>query len=536
MALPWYTTDLVLITDADGGGGDPGTWAELSGYTGGSGLTNPDTDYFIQGTGITSLAFNSKTGLQVGINYHHNASFTFATGECLFVWHVLLAGNAMDTYENGGLRLGMGPSNGNAYIWYVGGSNFGRNPYGGWTCYAIDPTHTPDTSIGTPTTTYQSVCCLPNMVNPISKGNLLAMDAIRRGRGVLYVTEGTSSVPCTFVGMSKTNDLQSNRWGLFARQQGNYLWQGLMSLGTAASACYFEDSNRAFVVDVTPNTYAGFNAIEVHNSSSQIYWTNVNITTLLYNNTNLSRGIFRVVDDATLVFDACNFIDMNFFIFKSNSELNSCGWLRVPYITQNSAVFDSCTFNQPTSAIGFYANNIGLISNSEFISDGTGHAIELSTAHAGNTYTFDGNTFTDYPSANGSTGNEAIYNNSGGAVTINLQNTTSVPSIRNGTNASTTVNLSVTLTLSGVVSGSEVRIQTARGSAPSGAELYHVETTDGNDVEWTYNYTDYGDGYYIDIIVHNVLYTYYRIDDLLLPSSNTSIPIQQEADRWYNNP
>ena len=230
------------------------------------------------------------------------------------------------------------------------------------------------------------------------------------------------------------------------------------------------------------------------------------------------------------------FTDMETFIYQSNAILTGRTFRRCDLVIQGGSTLDGCTFSDPSSAVGILADDIGLISNTSFESDGTGYAIELTTDHAGNSYVFDGNTFSEYASANGSTGNEAIFNDSGGHVIINLTNTDSVPSYRNGTSATTAINLTVSLTLTGIVSASEVRIQTARGSAPSGAELYHLENTTGADVVWPYNYSDFGAGYKIDVIIHNVYYDYYRIDDLDLPANNASIPIQQTVDRWYSNP
>jgi hypothetical protein len=176
-------------------------------------------------------------------------------------------------------------------------------------------------------------------------------------------------------------------------------------------------------------------------------------------------------------------------------------------------------------------SNVANWSDLTFNSGGSGHAIYITEP---GTYTFDNFTFSGY-GITGST-DAAIYNNSGGVVVINLVNTSSSPTYRNGASATTTVNLNVTLTLTGIVSGSEVRIQEARGIAPSGAELFHVETTDGSSVQWVYNYALYGADYYIDIIVHNIFYTHLRLDDILLQSFNTTIPIQQIPDRWYDNP
>jgi hypothetical protein len=78
------------------------------------------------------------------------------------------------------------------------------------------------------------------------------------------------------------------------------------------------------------------------------------------------------------------------------------------------------------------------IDNCDFTSDGTGHAIELTSAHAGSSYTIVGCTYTGYASIDGSTGDEVIYNNSGGAVTITISGG-DTPTVMNGTSASTTI-------------------------------------------------------------------------------------------------
>ena len=103
-----------------------------------------------------------------------------------------------------------------------------------------------------------------------------------------------------------------------------------------------------------------------------------------------------------------------------------------PTFTQNAAVIDSCNFTNTKIT----STDLSKISNCNFTSGGTGHAIEITTP---GTYAFDGNIFTGY----GSTGttDATIYNNSGGLVTINLQNVTdTVPTYRNGAGASTVVN------------------------------------------------------------------------------------------------
>lgn len=529
MTAPSYTTDLTLLSNAEDGTGTPG-WAELTGFTGGGGLTSPDTDYFIQGSGCTSLSTAGKTGLQVGINYTHTTTFSIASGHSIFIWHVLLAGNAMDTYANGGLRLGIGDSNGNAWLWKVGGRDYGRNPYGGWQNYVIDPTEPFQYTIGTPTTPYQVVCCLPNLSNAISKGNLLAIDAIYIGRGTLTVSGGDGTFGyATFTDMASANDAQSKRWGLFQEQAGTYLWKGLMSLGVSGgSGGYvdFRDQNVNITVDETPHVSGEFNRIEIHDATSRIDWTGVNIQSLPPTG-YISPGDFVVAENADVNLNGCTFTDLGYFIFQSNSTIIDTTFRRCEQVYWGNAQFDGCIFETPRVSAAIYTEDLSDIDNCTFnrsVGPGTEYGIHMG---ASGSYQFDGNTFTGY-GPSGST-SAAIYHDSGGHLTINVVGGGDSPTVHNiGTSTSTVVNAR-TLTLTGLVSGSEVRIY----SAGTTTELAGVENS-STSFSYDFDFNDAGN--LVDIVVHHVDYVYYRIDDFPLPTTNTSLPIDQQIDRVYDNP
>lgn len=536
MAAPSYTEDLTDLSLAENTTG----WAEFTGNSYGAqgSPAGGDPDYpFIQGS--YSVTQDCTKDASIGsLGYNAGTGITIPTDGAVLVWSNFSSAGNIASYANGGFRVVIGNALTTFRAWYVGGVDKGTYPYGGWQCHAANPTVTPDDTAGTPNTTYQYIGAAVNVTTGPKKGETHQVDAIRYGRcSSIFENGDLANGYATIEGFVALNDNINNRWGLIQDTSGGFLWQGRMQLGTTATAVDFRDTNKNIFINFTPKVTRDFNKIEINNSSS--YVSMRGFTFQVVDLDTASDGWLQMVDSATLYLTDCNFIDMDRFIFNYSSnpvEIVGCVFRRCNWIFQGGATFEGCTFSNSTSGVFFYADDISLISDSTFVSDGTGHAIELSTAHAGNTYTFNGNTFTAYASANGITGNEAIYNNSGGAVTINLTNTDSVPSYRNGSGATTTINLTVTLTLSGIVSGSEVRIQTARGAAPSGAELYHVETTDGTDVQWAYNYSDYGAGYYIDIIIHNIYYTHLRLDDILLPADNSTIPIQQMLDRWYDNP
>lgn len=97
-------------------------------------------------------------------------------------------------------------------------------------------------------------------------------------------------------------------------------------------------------------------------------------------------------------------------------------------VTQNAAVIDGCKFSG-SKIISAALGDMDNISNCQFTSSGTGHAIEVSGSAS--TISLSGNSFTGYAATNGSTGNEAIYVNiATGTVTLNITGGGSTPSIR----------------------------------------------------------------------------------------------------------
>lgn len=120
----------------------------------------------------------------------------------------------------------------------------------------------------------------------------------------------------------------------------------------------------------------------------------------------------------------------------------------------------------------------------------------------------------------------AIYNNSGGAVTLNITGGGS-PSIRNSDGSSTTVNNNVSITLTGLVNPTEVRVYQANTTT----ELAGQE----NVTTGTFNFSR-GVGETVDIRIYSVGYLPADILDYVIPASDATIPIQQVFDRVYSNP
>ncbi len=93
----------------------------------------------------------------------------------------------------------------------------------------------------------------------------------------------------------------------------------------------------------------------------------------------------------------------------------------------------------------------------------------------------------------------------------------------------------VILTLSGIASGSEVRIYSRDGSGNSLSELSGNENVTSGIFTYTYTKDALVD-VRVNIVVFHSAYQYYSIDNYLLTAAATTIPIQQIADRQYLNP
>jgi len=492
MTAPSYTTDLSDVTTAE----SITSWTELSGHTGGGSPTQ-ESDYFIQGSYCVSQSTGVKTGTACGLEFDYGSNVTISAGDCFFFWIMWLAPNAVDTISNGGLRVGVGSSSGNMDFWNVGGSDFGRFPYGGWQNFAVDPTYTADYTDGSPTGSYRMFGSLPNITSAVSKGNPHGVDAIRYGRGEIKIEygDGTNGYG-TFDGIATQNDSQSNRWGLFQEQAGAYLWKGLLSFGNSTNACDFRDSNVSILIDSTPRTYSTFNKIEINNSSSRVDWTGVSF--VVVDTSQLSRGILQVVDNADVNFDCCSFIGMDTFTFLSNSSVTNCTFQGCNEVDSGGGDFTGSKFITPTVAADSYAVKWNSsTSPTNYLSDtyyemGTNshHAIYFGTSSPTD-ITLDGLTCAGFSSSNGQNDSTFYIARTSGTVNITITNGTGNFTYKS---AGATVNLSVNqVTLNIHVEDSNGSpIQYARVGIykeSDGTQLMNEETNGNGDAVEAYTYT-----------------------------------------------
>jgi hypothetical protein len=145
-----------------------------------------------------------------------------------------------------------------------------------------------------------------------------------------------------------------------------------------------------------------------------------------------TRQIFQV-DPASSASATYNFAGSSIINWLVNNDVfnfNDCTFVRCAFVLNGGGV-DNCEL---VDCEPMFTDDTSNITDSNFTSPGTGHAITIT---ATGTFSLEGNTFSGY-GVNATT-DAAIYNNSGGAVTLNLLSTDTTPTIRNGAGASTTL-------------------------------------------------------------------------------------------------
>jgi hypothetical protein len=420
MAAPIYATDLVdIYTDTSAGN----AVLVSSGGGGQNALTDPESDDYIQGG--SSISRNPWSSSIRGIVYTAATAQTIAAGDVVFIWAKADVSQALSTKAIGGIQALIGNASTALNAWYVDGSD--SYTFGGWKCYPIDPTITPDTTIGTPTTATQSFGVRWNVpATGPSKGFPFKIDAIRSGRAIEVTDGDLANGYSTFLGAADFQGVISRQWGLFQFQDGTYLHQGLFRQGTSTTSVDFRDSNRVIFIAATDFVSADFNGYEINNASSNILWNNISISAL----GTVSRGNFVINNNATVLFNECTFNSLGTFsLGGTNTTIQGSTFRGAGLITLNGSNFTNNTINTSISSTSVITTTLNDITGCNFVSDGSNHAVEL-TSLGGGSMIWD-NTTSGYAGTNGVSGNETLFINVGsGLLTINVTAAATSPTYR----------------------------------------------------------------------------------------------------------
>ena len=519
MALPIYTNDLTTIAtgdityDVDTLGG---VWDESTdgGWDTGGAMVDDENLWYTENILNTGEALNSCTSAQytkdgIGsgatgpgtIMFVNVSAFTVPTDGVVLMHHLWAAPTSLNIYEGtantaeAGISVLVGDSLGVFDVFYTSGSNKSPAPEGGWYTYAVDPTLTPDNSVGTPTTTTMVGAAVAAVAQ--ARGNPNAIQAIRYGRAEVEYTAGDATTPATFDGYALIDNAPKDRFNLLQMIPGGYQLRGLSTFGTAATAVYFQDSDKSIVVADDPKVGTSFNKAIVNNAASTLIWTNIAITNLGL----VAKYSFQVNDSATTSHIGCVFTDLGTFSYGTNSTQTNTTFRRQEPISQLSSTFTSCTFDKPVTT-GLISNNLNLVTKSTFSSAGTGYGIDLGNITTDTTYIWD-NFENGYVS--GSTGSDVGLTPSGSetilanvsagiTLTINIATGASIPSIADsGTGIVAVIagQVDFTFTISPAYTNYEYRIYSVDnlGSLAGSVELQGLEAATLDTYTYTYTYS-----------------------------------------------
>jgi len=527
MAAPSYGEDLTDIDLAESG--STGTAINYSG--GGGGAPAFGADLGMQGAGCwdrqvssheRAIVFNQTPGAGV-----------VAAGVHIFQWGFVATPGITDSLANRGAYVVVGTGTGATVQFHVEGNNtYGALGRVG-KCYPVRY----NTTANTGSVPYRTVNGSPGATptyfgfgmntTAAAKGSNLGTDAVRYGTGA-YLTAGDSGDPATFAGFATQNDSVNNRWGILTDVGGSFELQGAFVIGQTSSKvatlAYFDDSDVSILIVDTPHTETDFTHIQVDHASTELYWSNVNLTALGTNN----KGTFTVSSaNPTVEITGGTWTGMGFLTFRSNSVLTGTVFRLCQRIFVNSASFVDCTFDR--MALATIATDLSDFNNCHFISDGTGPAISLGVIASNTSMTWNCQN-TGYASTDGSTGNETITVNvsSGITLTINVGAGGDTPTIWNAGTGTVTVVNSKTLTLTDIPTGVQVTIV----NSSTRTELQNSTST-GADI--TYGHSG---GETVDILLMANEYDPNASDvyDLTLPNADSSIKFSMTDDINYDNP
>lgn len=519
MAAPVYGEDL---TDIDMGQSTTG-WSAYGG--GGAGL-GTGADFAIQSTlAIDKQITNADKGM-----LHNDATVSLGANDHVIGWIYAATPGIMDTLANHGLSMGIGTSTTAFNKYAMAGSD--TLPEGGnrpWVARYSTAAPSPGAQVGTPGATPTYFGGGLN-TTATAKGANLGLDAFRYGTGV-YITAGDGTTPATFAGFAAQDELSANKWGLLFRQGGVFKWQGRFVVGQNTSgtptAAHFDDSSGAVITLFdTPHSQTDFTQLIVDHASTIFNLTGATFLSLGTNNPG--RIVFNNASTVASL-DTCVFDKIGITTLRAGVTATGCTWKGTGQITQNGATITSCTVSGSGVGDGVAAvvsDSPSSISNNNFVfSDG--HAIEITTA---GTYTFTGNKFTGYGADD--TNDAAVYNNSSGAVTLNIAGGGDTPTVRNGTGASTTVNNNTSITIGGIPANVEVRIYNNTGTQQVPVSGTEIDGTENSTGDFTFSAAAASS---IVIVIFDTT-TNPVFQGFTVPATDTTIPYSLITDRVFLNP
>lgn len=503
------TTDLLMISSAD-------TTTSSGAWSAGT----VDADAKIEGAACLYVKYSSTGQKEITFTPTTNENLTSTR---LYFWVSWASKSMPATVASSGLFMRLTTDSTHWSEWLVAGSD--TLPHNGWICHVVDVDSTPD-KIGTNPVTINNVDIISLKMNLAVKGNF-SWDAIRKGKK-MSVKGGTAAAPVTFADLLTAD--QTYGYGIVGYNEGIYILQGDLDIGStvANEYTYFKDTSKIVAI-ANKKIAAGYFDISIVGAAG------TSGTKAYFGSKSGNSGISGLVLKTAAA-------SSSYRVIATNENIQELG-------IYGSSFIDATTVSLPTAAItgtrevlnsnfeacGVVSANTCSVANGNFVGSDAGAVVINSTSFA-----VSGMNFINCPvavtmPACGSynfygmkfSGNTIdIDNTSGNQIIINCSDST--PSQAKTTGNTTIIN-TVNLTLTTLAASSEVHIYTHGTTAELGSGIEYSDTS------YVYSYT-YSAETYVDIVVHKEDKIYWRLDNYLLGSTSTSLPVTQQTDRQYYNP
>lgn len=475
------TKDLIDISTADATTG----WSGTSGQADSEAFKQGSAAYTYQ-TGKNNLAsctFTPAANINMTTNY--STPHLYWTMRCdVFPFTELLNTGA----TNSGLMLRVTDGSGNYTQWHVAGKDTWD---GSWKNFILDLTNTANVHSSSGTLSLTDVDIITWYTDNSNSGTIRIidntwLDAVRYGDGLIANSATTEAF--SFQDIADIDFLTANYYGVIQEKDGVLFAQGKIDIGVSGSTANFvSDGETVYFLDRIIST-SHHAIVGVNGGASS---TDIDITGLVCKTVGTTGAEFDFSDASLSSFaiSASTLIDMGSINFGLGTvdatSFSGCGTTAVA----NCAVADSswtlcnaitvtgtgtltdCVIEKNTAASAVLVSDLGDLTGCDFISDGSGHGVELSSIGSG-TMTWN-NTESGYAAIDGSTGNETIYINVGsGSLTINVSTGASTPTIRTAGATVTVVAGAVIVQVKvvnsdgGNIENANVMIRAADGTGP----------------------------------------------------------------------
>ena len=415
------TNNLTLITNAEAA--DTVNWDDIGGGQGGG----QNLDVFIQGLEAYSRKIDNTT---LGFSYDTTTGQDLsASGTHVGLWICVLQPGQLGT---DGVEILLGdsstPKSGNwsGFVAFLSTTwDATKKFYRVW----LDPTRVRDYGSGTLPTTLRQFGAEFEMGNISGNAHNCIMDSINYGTNGLTLTGGTSGTPVTFDDLF-TKDATDSAGIINVNEQN-----GRIKIGGATT--YFRAEGFAIKAGQQPVCAADWitQEIDISVASAEIF----------YDSGFLSGVGFEITGtDGNWDVGTLTIADAPSITLNSAVTWNGTSLVVSDTLTINGAITSNVLVSKSIATIAVLTNDLDELDTFTFVSDGTGHAVEMTLSSSDT----QGWNCTDSGYTAASSGNETLKVNisSPAVLTINVATGATTPSVYVvGTGTVTVVSGQVTL-------------------------------------------------------------------------------------------